>query len=215
METINEYLNKTESAAQKIFEGIDCYLKILDDNQRPIFPMFISSEIDEDRFQEEFERWRETHRDEIESSLTVQKQFINESFALSTLCGALLQLAFMGIQQYSNNTSPCEGFEHIIKKESKAAKYCVGRPVRNIPIGLIIYAGRNQYNHFDENDNLSKLNSFIFEKLCKYRSQDESYREPAFDLKNRFLTIYAHNIISILEWRNHEIYANDMKEMVG
>ena len=97
------------------------------------------------------------------------------------------------------------------------ATFCVGRHVRNIPIGLIVYAGRNQFNHWDE-ECLREPNQFIFEKLCVIESITKKgtfYRDPAFDLATQSLLSYADNIRSILKWNDYDAYSNDMRDMVG
>jgi hypothetical protein len=102
----------------------------------------------------------------------------------------------------------------VIQEGSKPAKFCVGRLHRDIPIGLIVYAGRNQANHIDER--LREPNITIFEKLCLVESFSDKgswYRDPAFDLENDRIVNYACNITAILEWRNNESYFEDMRRM--
>ncbi|MCG8085306.1 MAG: hypothetical protein JAZ13_06290 [Candidatus Thiodiazotropha taylori] len=211
METIENYLDKTESATKKIFEGIDDYINILRESRSPVF---VSGILDDEERKKEYEKWATEHEEEIKAFLDAQNKYVDESFAMSTLCSSLLQIAAMGIQKYSKNTEVAEGFSSLIKEGSKPAKFCIGRLERDIPIGLIIYAGRNQFNHLD--DKLRELNTSIFEKLCQIESFSNKgtfYRDPAFDLNNEMLVSYASNITSLLGWRSYDNYYNDVRDM--
>ena len=186
MDTLEEYLQKTETAAQTLFEAIDKYIKII--NSFPPHAVGISEE------------WREA-----------ENQFLYESFAMATLCGAVLQLAYMAIKQYSNNGSVPERFSALIKTHPPAKKFCIGREIQSVPIGLIIYAGRNQAMHYDDN-NLKEINRSIFENLCKRTSRrGKEYRDPAYDLRNGITVNFAGNISYLLGWRSYDAYLDDMR----
>lgn len=88
-----EYLKKTESAAIKIFEGINSYLKILTSP-----PLYHGNPTDPG-----YKEWRTANDFKIESFRKAEKEFLAEEFALATLCGSLLQIAAMGIQWCSQN----------------------------------------------------------------------------------------------------------------
>jgi|GEM_PF-4735323 len=92
MNTIEDYLNKTESATKNLIEGINSYFEILREVQLPIF----ISESDKS-----YEQWGLDHREKIDESLRAQRDYHDEVFAMATMCGALLQIASMGIQKYS------------------------------------------------------------------------------------------------------------------
>ncbi|MCK4577680.1 MAG: hypothetical protein KAU50_02745 [Candidatus Marinimicrobia bacterium] len=191
METFQEYLQKTESAAKILFQGIDEYVRIID--TVPLDDVGITEE------------WR-----------TAERRFLNESFAIATLCGAVLQLAYMAIMQYSNSGNIPEQFVDLIKKKPKPKKFCIGREIESaIPIGLIIYAGRNQAAHYDDS-NLCDLNKSIFENLCERTSRSgKKYRDPAFDLNNGITVIFAANITSLLGWRSYDAYLQDILDMLS
>lgn len=172
MNSSEEYLNRTESAVIKLFDGIDSYIKILRDSPKPIFTFGGSiADFKDDRKtrQQAYDDWKSRNEEAIKLSLEVQRDFLTESFALATLCGSVLQIAAMGIQWFSINEEipedlPEELKSLLTKSKGKLAKFCIGRRVRTVPIGLVIYAGRNQYNHMDD-EKLSKLNTNIFNLL--------------------------------------------------
>ena len=213
MESIEDYLNKTESAVKKIFEGIDEYLDILRESRSPVF---VSGTLEIDDWKKEHEKWARDHEEEIKASIDAQNRFVDESFAMSTLCSSMLQIAAMGIQKYSVNTEVPEAFTGLIRENAKPVKFCIGRFERDIPIGLIVYAGRNQFNHLDD-DSLREPNLSIFEKLCAVESSTNKgvfYRDPAFDLTNENLISYASNITGLLGWRTYENFYSDMRNML-
>ncbi|MFN4776300.1 MAG: hypothetical protein ACK6CP_09110 [Pseudanabaena sp.] len=204
-----KYLKQTESAVVKLFEGIDSYLKI------PKVIIYMGDVEDNDAWQD----WLNKNRFSLQSSLKSQKEFSAESFALAIMCGSLLQIAAMGIQLFSKNENISEelpdNVRSLIKPKSKPVKFCTGRLVSKLPIGLIIYAGRNQYNHMDAYA-LNDLNKIIFKHLAENYDNDteEFFKDPAFDLENRLLTNFSSNITAILGWRNYELYYSDMKSLI-
>ncbi|MDT7043017.1 hypothetical protein [Candidatus Nitronereus thalassa] len=214
MDTIEDYLSKTESATIKLFEGIQSYINILKDAHSPAFAFY---ESEEEKIQKEYREWEKLNRGKIENAIAAQEKFVDESFALATLCGTVLQLAAMGIQKYSKNTDIIPEFKGIIKPGTKPVKFCVGRSERDLPIGLIIYAGRNQYNHLDGR-NLNPINTAIFKKLSQIESFNNKgtfYTDQAFDLKNELIVNYSDNITALLGWRAYDSYLADMRSMLG
>jgi hypothetical protein len=211
-----EYLKQTESAVIKLFEGIDSYLKIIKDSPSIIY---LGNAEDSDARQ----NWLDNNKVTIQASIKSQKEFFAESFALAIMCGSLLQIAAMGIQLFSKNEDISEeipeNVRSCIKPTSNLVKYCAGKSVRNLPIGLIIYAGRNQYNHMHESE-LRGINKIIFSHLAENYNTDintdteESFKDPAFDLENTVLINFSSNITALLGWRNYEAYYSDMKLLI-
>jgi hypothetical protein len=240
MNSGEEYLKRTESAVIKIFEGIESYIQILR-NSKP--PIYVGNAGDTLNRRPAYENWIAANQVGIQASLKAQRDFSAESFALATLCGSLLQIAAMGIQWFSENEEIPENLPKslysLLKPKSKITKFCVGRRVRSVPIGLIIYAGRNQFNHMDD-DELREPNVTIFDLLAKnytgtteqsleYLTSVESKalsveqeeditkqipKDPAFDLENGILINFASNITGLLEWRDYESYYSDMYALI-
>ncbi len=198
MKVATEYFSKTESAVIKLFEGIQAYLGVLE-------PMLAPSRLREDAPEEVLNA-------AIEASLNAQRKFSSESFALCTLCGAVLQVAEKAIDMYSTNTTIPESAADIISTGSRYAKYCIGREVFNLPIGLVILAGRNQHTHFEAKA-LRQINVSIFKRIASAHGIP-NHVDPAFDLENPNLTSLAHNITAILGWRSYDNYLSDMKAML-
>ena len=211
MQTLDEYLGKTESAVRHLFGALDAYRSVLNDVHAPIF---ISSTQDEQEREKELQAWLDRHADAIEAARKAERRYFDESFALATICGAILQVADKAIEVYSRRTDIPPGWEEVVTEHS--ARYCVGRVVRNVPLGLIVLAGRNQHVHFDDSKP-RKLSIAVFDRLAIYhgRNTDPEIRDPAFDLRNDRLVSYSHNIAAILKWDSYDAYHADLRQAVA
>lgn len=166
MQTAIEYLDKTESAMRKLFEGIDTYFAPLRRSQSLAFE---SSTADDEKRRVELETWLRQNTNAIMASFADQREFVAESFAQAVLCGAVLQVAAKAIEMYSVNATIPPEWQAALSKDKKSVKFCYGRPVRGIPLGLIIYAGRNQHTHF-EDKKLREPSRTVFERLATRNS---------------------------------------------
>lgn len=124
----------------------------------------------------------------------------------------------MGIYLFSQNTTIPASCTNLVtppnkKPIQKAIKFCVGRLVHDIPIGLIVYAGRNQFNHWDDK-------SFDFPTTQVFQALLNAYYEnPLFDMAYELnypeRTIKAnHLVLNELRWRNYEGYITDMTALI-
>lgn len=209
METYSDYLNKTESAVRKLFDGITSYVSVLNDITQITF---VSSYLPGPEQEAEFKAWVSVNADRLEVARVAQQQFRAEAFALDSLCGALLQVADKAIEIYSVNKTVPASVEFI---KPQYAKFCVGRLVRTVPLGLIIYSARNQHTHF--NDKALREPSFsVFKKLATAHGygNGELLIDPAFDLSNSKLISFASNVTALIGWRSYEAYKNDMNSLL-
>lgn len=177
-------------------------------------PIFISSTQNEQEREKELQAWLDKHADAIEAARKAERRYFDESFALATICGAVLQVADKAIEVFSTRPDALPGWEGVVTEQS--ARYCVGRVVRNAPLGLIVLAGRNQHMHFDD-DKPRKLSVAVFDRLAIYhgRNTDPEIRDPAFDLRNDRLVSYAHNIAAILKWDSYDAYEADLRHAIA
>lgn len=137
-------------------------------------------------------------------------------FAKSTLCGAIIQVAYSGIVQFSKNLVIPESCKEMgVKNESKSLKFCTGRIVHDLPIGLYIYAARIQYNHWEEGFPTNLVAKNVFIHLIRIH-----YEDPVFDLAYEMdwpipRPITHHVLLLELKWREYDNYLEDMNEMIG
>lgn len=210
--TPREFLTRTESAVRKLFASVDEYMMIIRQGNTPVFSGTFP---DKQGHDESFVAWLSKNDQAINISLAVQREFINESFALGILCGAILQVAATGIRWFSRNSVIPDDFTISIGKKKKGvAPFCIGRCVRNVPIGLIIYCGRNQYNHM-EGGELHEPNRAVFDCLARNHgyASDEPFLDPSFDLNNTSLINYSTNVTALLGWRCYDNYFADMSQL--
>lgn len=213
MQNAAQYLDKTRSAAARLFEGIDAYLAMLREHSTT----FVTSYTSDEDFQRQHDAWYAANQSKIRAALEAQKQYLGESFAQATLCGAVLQLAAKAIECYSTNTHIPQDWTKLIKPSSKSVPFCTGRLVRGVPLGLVVYAGRNQHTHF-EDQNLREPNVEVFRRLAVTHGYGKGSMEPvidpAFHLGTKSITSFANNVTALIEWRSLEAYESDMRQLL-
>lgn len=179
-------------------------------------PIFVTSTPPGSDFDREFAAWAEDNKEGNAAAEAARTEFKSEVFALDILCGSLLQVADKAIECYSKNTFIPQAVQGFIKPSS--VKYCVGREVRGLPIGLIVYAARNQHMHFNE-DSLREPSATVFERLATtpahaLMANAGPIRDPAFDLTNPSITSFASNVTALLGWRHYDDYSRDMHDLL-
>jgi hypothetical protein len=194
MQTSATYIACTETAVRKLFEGIESNVQLL----QPIYGTAVSGELDPVKCQAECEAWFKKNPAKRAAAAAAQREFLQQRFAIATLCGAVLQVAAKAIECYSKNRSVPPGLQSIVGKSKCAIPFCIGRELRGVPIGLIIYAGRNQHTHYNDRS-LNAVNEAVFERIAIVPGHSD-LRDPALDLANPLLDSYASNVTCILGW---------------
>jgi len=194
---------------RKFFDGIESYSVLA---RRAVPPIFIGSAGNQAVSDAEFMAWKKRHDVEIKAALKAQQDYFAESFALANLCGSVLQVAAKYVDLFSKVQAVPPDWIELIKPDDKRAKYCVGKRVRTVPLGLVILAGRNQHMHFGEEKPLNKVNVEVFHRLAVHfrDNTDPAWRDPAFDLANGMLVSFAHNITALIGWRSYEAYEKSL-----
>lgn len=213
MQNAAEYLDKTRSAAALLFEGIDTYLAFL----RQHSTTFVTSYTSQADCNKQHDAWRVENDSNIKAAHEAQRHYLGERFAQATLCGAILQLAAKAIECYSKNTQIPQDWVPFLKPNSRTVPFCTGRLVRGVPLGLVVYAGRNQHTHF-EDQNLREPNVEVFRRLAMDhgfgKAGKESVVDPAFHLDTKSITSFAHNITALIAWRSLDAYESDMRKLL-
>jgi hypothetical protein len=209
METAAEYLDKTESAVKILFDGIDAYFEVLRNE-----PSGVRSHSQGEVPLHEYVQWAAENPEKLQAAFQAQRSFVAESFALATLCGAVLQIAAKAIECYSKVDAVPEDCQDFFSRPA-IRPFCVGRRVHDVPIGLVIYGGRNQATHFNDEE-LHPLNEAIFRRLSNGNPSivDKGLRDPSFDLSDRKMTNFASNITTLLGWQSFHEYDEDMRALL-
>lgn len=211
MQTATQYLAGTESAVRHLFAGIDSYLELL---RIAVNPIFATSELFGLATRDaEFEAWQVENRESLEAARQAEQKFIAESFALDTLSGAVFQVADKALMLYGKGGAIPQEWNGVVKSET--AKYCRGKLIRTVPLGLIIHAARNQHAHFEDRL-LREPNATVFKRLATAHGYPtiEPWCDPAFDLSNPSLTSFASNVRGLIRWRTYDQYVNDMRALL-
>jgi hypothetical protein len=124
-------------------------------------------------------------------------EFTSTDVAREIIAGSILQIAYFAIDRFgarSGKSKSAVHFETEInrliretpntrwkKKEpfTLPERFCVGRDIGDVPLGVVVYAGRNQYNHFGEK-RLGVLNEVVFNHLDNLLSSPS--KEISFNL---------------------------------
>ncbi|MEQ8831969.1 MAG: hypothetical protein RLW87_19345 [Alphaproteobacteria bacterium] len=138
----------------------------------------------------------------------------NLDHAKAMLCGGIAQIAYIAIKEYSLNKSLCknDAKDFSISPRALAVKFCIGRRVHGIPLGLLVYAARIQYNHWEEGTPTNPVAKAVFRKLYDH------YREnPMFDLAYMLdwpihRPVTHHMLQSEMGWRSYDNYLKDIRE---
>ena len=139
----------------------------------------------------------------------------NHHFSKAVVCGTILQVAYVAIKQYSRNQIESGEFEEFgVTPNSNAAKFCIGRLVHGIPLGLLVFAGRNQFNHWEDGDPTNPVTNAVFDKLYLHH-----WNNPLADLVYLldwpwFRPVTHFVMWDEMGWRSFEIYLDDMRGML-
>jgi hypothetical protein len=187
------YLLETEHAVRHLFSAIDLYESLLIGVTPPS---------------------QAQNMDQVTRYLELARKYFGYSFSESTLCGSILQIAFMGVFLFPKNTVIPAHCTHLVKQAcSKAIPFCIGRVVHGIPIGLIVYAGRNQFNHWDDKT-FDPPTTQVFQTLRKAYYENPFF-DMAYELNYPGRTIKANYLVlNELRWRTYDQYVTDMRAMI-
>jgi hypothetical protein len=147
-------------------------------------------------------------KEENDAFLDSYKKYFDLDFSRATMAGSLLQVAYNCLNQFSpgpDDHAICEKFN--INKGSIAERLCIGRKVHGIPIGLLIYAGRVQYNHW-EDGKFNGITQDIFRELVIAHMDDI---DMVYELNYPAPRPVSHYIIRVdLKWQTYDDYFKDI-----
>jgi hypothetical protein len=146
------------------------------------------------------------NRAQAEQYMRALTESLGLEVAKATLCGSIAQVAYMAINHFSHNAAvdpKCGVF--AVTQRSKAAKCCVGRHLHGIPLGLLIYAARVQYNHWDEGMPNNPVPRAVFDALYRHYANDLSF-DLAYNLDWPAPRPVAHYVVRHeLRWRTMKL----------
>ena len=151
---------------------------------------------------------------DLDKYLELAGKYFDLKFAEGTFAGSILQVAAVGIRFFSRNQSIPKSCVGLVPPEAKRAiPFCVGRELYDLPVGLIIYAARHQYNHWD--DEPYEVTRTVFGALSRSFERDMLY-DLAFDVGNPSITVYANEVLlGALGWLRYDQYESEMRSLLS
>ena len=209
METVRSYLEKTKPAAEGFFKLLNGY---------------------------DWEKMRafvEITKVRTQAELVARKgNFEATDVAREVIAGSILQLAYFAIDSFSASTCKSAGalrieseMNRLLRESPKPRtkgifslpeKFCIGRDIGDLPLGMLVYAGRNQYHHYGE-DRLSVVNEVVFNAL--HQMWPEPVNGRSFNLYEgkRFR---SYSVLCALGWVANDVgtgygpYSTDLSHLL-
>lgn len=136
--------------------------------------------------------------------------------AREVIAGSILQIAYIAIKRYgifegkSENTQHFEAQMNRLIRENPNARtkkcfslpdeFCIGRDIGHLPLGMVVYAARNQYNHFDE-DRLNVVNEVVFNHLHNMWPDPANGLSFNINDENHF---HCYSVLAALGWTDNK-----------
>jgi hypothetical protein len=162
-----------------------------------------------------------------------KESYSSKDFAREVVAGSILQVAYVAIASYARPVGKSDNALHFESEINRLIReypelkprtrtfelplqFCVGRDIGHLPLGVIVYAGRNQYNHFHENTRLSAVNELVFNHLHSMAPQPKN--GLSFDLKPGKL--FSYSVLAALGWVDssrglgYAAYKKDMADIL-
>ena len=197
--SVKKFLKETEPAVQHMFAALDHY-----NGLKP--------------FRKEYYKKNgcAQARKEVIKFLGRNINSMGLDMAKVTLCGAIVQVAYSAIKQYSKNGAiPISCGRLDIPIDNEKAGFYIGREVHGIPMGLLIFAAREQYSNWELGTPSNPIAKGIFEHLRSLRNRD-IWQDLLYELDWPVKRPAAHYIIQKeLKWLSYDDYISDMSQALS
>ena len=150
-------------------------------------------------------------------------KFLGRSFnamgldmAKASLCGAIVEVAYSAIKQFSKNGAHSVTSDKLgVALDTEKSKFHVGREIHGIPMGLLIFAAREQYSNWEDGTPSDPLAKGIFEHLRAVRKRD-IWQDLLYELDWPVKRPAPHYIIQKeLKWLTYDDFLADMSLALG
>jgi hypothetical protein len=204
----DEYFQETEHAVKHEYEGLHSCWRYYDEALQHATPP-----IEEAGMLRRLPPRTPEEKAKLERSLELLHKYAELKFSEALFAGSILQAAYVAIRLYSRNTSiPTSCVEFKLPKA--AIPFCIGEQRHGVPTGLIVYAGRNQYAHWDDEKPLEPTRR-IFSALNR-SFINHPFSDLAFELGNPTINIYAGEILlTALGWTSYDKYLAEMNKLLS
>ncbi|MGB2963148.1 MAG: hypothetical protein WBB69_04100 [Anaerolineales bacterium] len=199
--SIDSYIEQSKPAIQHLFNGLHEYDSIR-------LPSIMDYIVDTGLVR--------MTKEENKEFLGIYEEHFSREFSRASLAGSILQIAYIGIKKYSPNpniSEECIGFG--VNPGTTAASFCLGRSIKGIPEGLLIFAGRIQYNHWEEGEPNRSVAKNVFRQLVRVY-YDNQFFDMAYVLDYPSPRPVSHYIVRLeLGWNTYEDYESSIRLMLN
>ena len=198
-----EYLRRTEHAVRHMYAGLDsCW----------------------SHYQQALEHWdlsqvgqpmTPEYRERLNKYLDLAGRYFDLKLSEAMFAGAILQIAYMAIRIFSRNVRiPPSASGFVRDSQKSAVPFCIGREIHGIPLGLLIYAARNQYSHWDE-DIPHEVTRNVFGALGA-AFEDNMFFDLGFEIANPTINVYANEVLLVaMRWTTYDDYEREMESLLA
>ena len=135
----------------------------------------------------------EQKREEISKELhKLEGEIMDKRASLAALSSALLQLAKQGISMVRGKPDNCPD----------------GRSIVGVQLKWIIWAGRNQSQHYEFPKHIDDKTKEVFITINSNKCDTMEW-DPCGRVN------YAYDLIELLDWTSYEQYESDMRSLLG
>lgn len=191
--TARQFIEETEHAVRHLFNGLEYYDGLLEGLTPPS---------------------QASNLIQVNHYVSQAGRYFALSNSRSALCGAVLETAYVAINAFPKNSTIPTSCISFVQLGDRAVRFCIGRELHGLPLGLIIYAGRNQHVHW-EDKSFDKPTTAVFERLFRVHESNPLF-DMAYVLDWPRRSSKAHHVVqNELRWRTHEDYARDLRDIIG
>lgn len=124
--------------------------------------------------------------------VSLERQLLDKRFSLSVLAGALLHIGKQGISVVWGNPANCRN----------------GRTVCGVSLKAVIWAGRNQSQHYEELKKVDEVTALTMLTMAQ-NGASQLLAKPK-DRESRAL-----EVVEALGWLSFEAYSDDMESLLA
>lgn len=210
MENVSDYFSRTENTVRMLLEENQaCQAKVKLAKETVIRSDTTSVPIP----QRDFGNWWMENKNDKTAILKAQQSYSIEAFVGGLLAGSVLSIAARAIDNYSHNTTIPDNWEEIFRKESLPTEFFVGRTIHTVPLGLIIYAGWNQYiNHIGRETRAISQEVFLRVATHSKLFEFQAFAAREYEFVNLHSEYFASHVLDVLCWNDYDQYIKDMQQ---
>jgi hypothetical protein len=202
METWKDYLKRIEPPLRILFSSLNEYRTALAASDLP--ELITGAGNDEDLFSK-FTSWSATAKPSKEP--LPRERARKSADSVTPLAKSILQFAYIAIDKYSLNTSVSADLLPLVREHAIPAKFFVGRRIRNVPLGLILYAGHGYFGGKSSDPSYEGARH-VLEILLHSRLEDRAM--VGFQAQGALHVNNPKNCLDIIGWKTVHDYYHDM-----